>query len=103
MSERRTDNKLKTYRDLARWLKSLPAEVLDQPALVSTGADEFGETTLYPITDLIDRLVDDERFSGGYEGPVMLASAPAIIAIEQGESHEVPDLFLIDTDQELGC
>ncbi len=76
MSERRTDIKPRTYRDLARWLKSLPGEALDLPVLVSTGANEFGETTLYPITDLIDRLIDDERFSGGYEGPVLLASDP---------------------------
>jgi hypothetical protein len=76
MSTHRTDIKPKTYRDLARWLKSLPAEVLDLPVLVSTGADEFGETTLYPITDLIDRLCEDARFSGGYEGPVLLASDP---------------------------
>src|SRR5579859_2796398 len=100
MSEHRTDIKPKTYRDLARWLKSLPAEVLDQPALVSTGADEFGETTLYPITDLIDGLVDDERFSGGYEGPVLLASDPASVTHADGESRQAPNLFLIDTNQE---
>jgi hypothetical protein len=51
--------------------------VLDLPVLVTTGADEFGETTLYPITDLLDRLCEDVRYSGGYEGPVLLASNSA--------------------------
>lgn len=100
MAEHRTDIKPTTYRDLVHWLKSLPAEVLDQPVLVSTGTDEFGETALYPITDVIDRLCEDERFSGGYEGPVLLASDPAAVAPKSDETCLEPDRFPIDTGQE---
>src|SRR5580704_6629669 len=100
MSKDRTSIKPRTYRDLARWLKSLPAEVLDQPVLVTTGADEFGDTTLYPITDLIDRLCEDARFSGGYEGPVMLVSDPAAVERTAAQADREPHLFLIDTNDE---
>ena len=46
--------KVQTYRDLARWLKTLSSEQLNAPILATGGADDYGLTEYVYVVELVD-------------------------------------------------
>ena len=47
--------KVQTYKDLARWLKTLSPEQLNAPILATGGADDYGLTDYVFVVELVDR------------------------------------------------
>jgi hypothetical protein len=64
--------KVQTYKDLARWLKTLSPEQLNAPILATGGADDYGLTDYVFVVELVDVAQQHPQISGGYEGPVLL-------------------------------
>ncbi len=64
--------KVQTYRDLARWLKTLSPEQLNAPILATGGADDYGLTDYVFAVELVEVAFEHPQISGGYEGPVLL-------------------------------
>lgn len=62
-----------TYRDLLSWLRTLSPDELDSPALISAGADHYGDTQYTNLEALVRVARKHPKISGNYEGPLLLA------------------------------
>ena len=45
--------KVQTYKDLAKWLKTLTPEQLAAPILATGGADDYGQTEYVFVVELV--------------------------------------------------